>query len=56
MWKTFADDCQNFDTFPHFALSFIDIYFYFCNHLEDKKQAVPQQEQLLADHYLFLEN
>ena len=30
MWKTFTDDCQFFDSFPHFALLFSDFNLYFC--------------------------
>jgi len=55
MWKTFADDCQFFDSFPHFALSFIDFNFYFCNHLEDKNNAFLRQKYSVKIHYLFIE-
>lgn len=30
MWKTLADDCQFFDIFRAFALSFVVFNFYFC--------------------------
>lgn len=30
MWKTLADDCQFFDIFWTFALSFVVFNFYFC--------------------------
>ena len=55
MWKTFADDCQFFDSFPHFALSFIDFNFYFCIHLEDKSNAFLHWKYSVTNHYLFIE-
>lgn len=38
MWKTFADDCQFFDVFAAFVLSFIGFNFYFCLTASEEKR------------------
>jgi len=38
MWKTFADDCEFFDVFAAFVLSFIGFNFYFCLTASEEKR------------------
>jgi hypothetical protein len=38
MWKTFTDDCQFFDIFGGFPLSFIAFNFYFCITASEEKR------------------
>ncbi|SHK34495.1 hypothetical protein SAMN05444371_2018 [Epilithonimonas mollis] len=40
MWKTFTDDCQIFDVFRTFALSFVGFNFYFCVIASEEKRNV----------------
>lgn len=51
MWKTFADDCQFFDVFAAFVLSFIGFNFYFCLTASEEKKKTWFSENRHSEYF-----